>query len=243
MPVYFLTNELYFPDPGDALEDGLLALGGDLKRERLLLAYRSGIFPWYAEGSPILWWSPDPRMILYPHAINVSKSLWQLLNRDPFEVRFDTRFGDVIRHCARAERKGQDGTWINEEMIAAYENLHREGYAHSVECYRDGRLSGGLYGLSLGKAFFGESMFYRERDTSKVALYHLAQRLRKWNFHFIDAQQETEHLRRFGALPVPRREFLGMLRKALKYETLKGPWTNIDHKPRNHSGRNRTASG
>ena len=181
----------YFPDVSLAGEEGLLAAGGNLDIPVLLEAYSKGIFPWYSEGSAILWWSPDPRMILFPDKFRISKSLSQTIRNRDFEVRMDTRFADVIRNCSEVQRPGQDGTWITADMVAAYIRLHEKGYAHSVEVYTDGELSGGLYGVSLGRAFFGESMFHLQRDVSKVALYHLVDFARKQGFSLIDAQQST----------------------------------------------------
>jgi len=224
MPIYILDDNLTFPHPSLADKDGLLAIGGDLSPERLLNAYSNGIFPWYNEDSAILWWSMDPRMVLFPSEFKRSHSLLQTLKRDHFKVKFDEAFERVIHLCAVTRRKGEEGTWITEEMLQAYINLHRLGFAHSVETYREGRLTGGLYGVSLGKAFFGESMFHLERDASKVALSALVDRLLEWDFHFIDAQQKTEHLRSLGARAVPRSEFLAMLKDALAYPTIRGKW-------------------
>jgi leucyl/phenylalanyl-tRNA---protein transferase len=224
MPIQILDEEIMFPHPSIAEKDGLLAIGGDLSSERLLYAYANGIYPWYDEDSPILWWSPDPRMILFPQEFKKSKSLAQTIRRGKFEVRFDSDFKSVIKHCAEAGSREEEGTWITSDMISAYVNLHEMGYAHSVETYVNGMLAGGLYGLSLGKAFFGESMFHLERDASKVALSALVERCLEWDFHFIDAQQRTEHLRSLGARPVPRTTFLSLLAGALKYPALKGKW-------------------
>ena len=220
----FLTDELVFPHPDEALDDGLLAVGGDLSTERLLLAYRSGIFPWYSEGSPILWWSPDPRMVLFPDDFFVSKNLRQKINNKAFEIRFNSDFDSVIRFCAAVKRKDQVGTWITNEMIDAYKELHKKGYAHSVETYLKGELVGGLYGVSLGKAFFGESMFHFVADASKIALYHLVERLKSWDFELIDVQQETAHLKSLGAKPVSRTKFLKMLNKAIRENTTPDHW-------------------
>ncbi len=213
-----------FPDPADAGEDGLLAQGGDLAIPVLLEAYSMGIFPWYAEGSPILWWSPDPRMVLFPQRFKVSKSLQQSVRNKNFRVVFDSDFTTVIESCARILRKGQPGTWITPEMKTAYVQLHQAGYAHSVETYLDGQMVGGLYGVSLGGVFFGESMFHSKRDASKAALYHLVQQLRKWDFDLIDVQQSTAHLKSLGAEDVPRDEFLALLNKSLKTQTRRGNW-------------------
>jgi leucyl/phenylalanyl-tRNA--protein transferase len=224
MAIYLLDENIAFPDPALANREGLLAIGGDLSVERLLLAYRTGLFPWYDEESPILWWSPDPRMVLLPKDFKISKSFRQVINSSSFETKFDTSFEEVINKCAAVSRPSQLGTWITEDMIQAYIDLHNAGYAHSVETYRDGKLVGGLYGVSLGKAFFGESMFFLERDASKVALHALVQRLTSWGFHFIDAQQKTEHLQSLGAMPVRRNEFLIMLDKAIQHKTRTGNW-------------------
>ena len=214
----------YFPEITVAGEDGLLAAGGSLDIPVLLEAYSKGIFPWYAEGSPILWWSPDPRMVLFPDKFKVSKSLDQTLHNKDFEIRMDSRFSEVIRQCSKVHRPGQDGTWIMEDMINAYILLHEEGYAHSVEVFADGELVGGLYGVSLGGAFFGESMFHLRRDVSKVALYHLVDFARRNNFSLIDAQQSTPHLESLGAEEIPRSRFLDLLHKALSKNTIKGSW-------------------
>jgi leucyl/phenylalanyl-tRNA--protein transferase len=224
MPVFQLEKEPIFPLPQLAEDSGLLAVGGDLSVERLIQAYAHGIFPWYSEGDPILWWSPDPRMILFPDRFKVSKSLRKVIEAGKFDVLFDTHFGEVIRACARVPRKGEKGTWITEAMINAYTDLHEAGYAHSVEIYADGELVGGLYGVSLGSAFFGESMFFRQRDASKIALYHLVERLKDWKFSFIDTQVETGHLKRLGAEKIPRAEFLVLLKEALNSKTITGKW-------------------
>jgi leucyl/phenylalanyl-tRNA--protein transferase len=224
MPVEILNEEIRFPDPSLSDKDGLLAYGGDLSSERLLLAYANGIYPWFTEDSPILWWSPDPRMILIPGEFKKSRSLAQTIRRGNFEISFDEDFKSVIKNCAEGSRRDEAGTWITPEMISAYVNLHEMGYAHSVETYMNGKLAGGLYGISLGKAFFGESMFHLERDASKVALSALVDRCLEWDFHFIDAQQRTEHLRSLGAKPIARSSFLEMLAGALKYPTLSGKW-------------------
>ena len=204
-----------FPDPERAERDpdGLLAIGGDLAPARLLDAYRHGIFPWYNEGQPILWWSPDPRTVLFPGRLAISRSLRKTLRRGHLEVSFDLEFGAVVRACA-GPRPDSEGTWILPGMIEAYEALHMFGHAHSVEVWQDGTVIGGLYGVAIGKAFFGESMFSRVRDASKVALVALCRRLAIWNFAVIDCQVRTEHLIRMGAVEVPRREFLTILQRA-----------------------------
>lgn len=215
MPVFRLTEELIFPNPELAEEDGLLAVGGDLSEDRLLLAYSMGIFPWYADSPPVLWWSPDPRLVLIPDELKISRSLRQVINKGLFTIKMDTAFAEVIRSCAGIRREGQHGTWITEEMIEAYIRMHHAGYAHSVESWQNGELAGGLYGLALGKAFFGESMFARKSGASKVALVALAEYLRALDYSFIDCQVTTEHLKSLGAKEVPRRKFLQMLKEAL----------------------------
>lgn len=227
MPVYQLTEQLIFPHPTLASEDGLLAIGGDLSTDRLLLAYANGIFPWFTEDSPIMWWALDPRMVLFPEKLKVSKSLRQTLNSKKFDISFDKHFSGVINSCAEIQRPDQDDTWITGSMIEAYIRLHQAGYAHSVETTYDGKLVGGLYGVSLGKAFFGESMFHQMRDASKVALYYLVQQLKKWDFHVIDVQQETTHMQRLGAETIPLSDFLGLLKKSLKFPTFKGKWCSL----------------
>lgn len=224
MPVFQLEKDPVFPHPDLAEKSGLLAIGGDLSPERLIQAYANGIFPWYSKGDPILWWSPDPRMVLYPDRFKASKSLRKTIRTGVFSVSFDADFNSVIHACARIPRKGQPGTWIVPEMIDAYIRLHELGYAHSVEVYLEGKLAGGLYGISLGRVFFGESMFFTERDASKVALYHLVERLKSLDFQLIDAQVETDHLRSVGAINIPRKEFLIQLQEAVSYKTLKGNW-------------------
>lgn len=224
MPVFILDEEKAFPGPELAEPDGLLAIGGDLSPERLLKAYASGIFPWYSDGSPILWWSPDPRMILIPGEFKISKSLRQTLRKNIFEVRFDEDFEGVISACAQTKRKGEEGTWITSEMMQAYIKLHKLGYAHSVEAFKDGKLAGGLYGVSLGAAFFGESMFFLERDASKVALAALVARAIEHGITFIDVQQRTDHLRSLGARPVAREVFQEMLEEAICYPTFQRKW-------------------
>lgn len=227
MPIFVLPDEPLFPSPELAEADGLLAIGGDLSEQRLLTAYRCGIFPWYSAGQPVLWYSPDPRMILFPGNFRRYKNLRRTVGSGKFEVRYDTDFEAVITHCSHVPRKGHAGTWITGEMKEAYINLHRRGYCHSVEVYCEGRLAGGLYGLSLGGVFFGESMFHLVTDASKVALWHLVDRLSGWQFDFIDVQQETGHLRRLGAEAVDRRKFLTLLQQSLEKKTLKGSWAML----------------
>jgi len=224
MTIYRLFEEPVFPDPEEADPDGLLAVGGDLSPQRVLTAYANGIFPWYGEDSPILWWSTNPRLVLLPHEFHLPRSLHRVLNRGTFTFTLDQAFSDVIRACADAPRPGQDGTWLVEEMVEAYTLLHKLGYAHSVEAWRNGQLVGGLYGLSLGSAFFGESMFHREPDASKAAFARLVGQLDSWGFTLIDCQQTTAHLLRFGAREMQRFRFLAALREAMDAPTREGPW-------------------
>lgn len=224
MPVFRLDETLVFPPPHLA-EDGLLAVGGDLSPQRLLTAYSQGIFPWYEEGLPILWHSPDPRMVLPVSALHVPRSLAKTIRRGAYRVTLDSSFRDVVEACASMDRPGQDGTWITTEMIDAYETLHRMGFAHSVEAWDDGELAGGLYGVSLGSAFFGESMFARAPDASKVAFVTLVQDLARRGITLVDCQVHTDHLARFGAVEWPRERFLDTLEAALREPTRKGKWT------------------
>ncbi|MDD5058513.1 MAG: leucyl/phenylalanyl-tRNA--protein transferase [Sideroxydans sp.] len=213
-----LQNSVPFPPVHHALEypNGLLAAGGDLSPARLLDAYRHGIFPWFSEGDPILWWSPDPRMVLFPHEFKISHSLRKTLRNGRHEVRFDTAFERVMRACA-APREGASGTWILDDMVAAYCELHRMGFAHSVETWLDGELVGGLYGMALGRMFYGESMFSRRTDASKIALAHLAAQLKRWDFGMIDCQMHTPHLASLGAREIPRSEFIARLEDLINY--------------------------
>lgn len=223
-PIYLLNESHQFPPADEADAYGLLAMGGDLHHGRLLQAYANGIFPWYSDNQPILWWSPDPRMVLYPEDFKLSKSLRQTLRNRPFEVSFDSCFEAVIQACQSARREGQEGTWITDELIEAFVHLHRLGYAHSVEVFLDGKLAGGLYGLSLGAAFFGESMFHNRRDASKVALFYLVEWAKKHTFDLIDAQQQTTHMERLGAKAMARPEFLERLAMSLTKPAMKGNW-------------------
>ena len=224
MPIYRLGAEPIFPDPGEA-EDGLLAVGGDLSPERLLNAYASGIFPWYSEGQEILWHSPDPRVVLLPQSLHVPRSLGKVMRRGRYEVRLDSAFPAVIRACARTPRPDEAGTWITEDMQEAYVALHRLGFAHSAEAWEEGELVGGLYGVSLGSAFFGESMFALRPDASKVAFATLVSHFVEWGFDLIDCQMETPHLARFGAVAWPRHRFLAALGRSLEAPTRRGEWT------------------
>lgn len=225
--IKYLRSDDEFPPLSEARANGLLAAGGNLSVQRLLEAYNSGIFPWYDEWSPILWYSPPERCIIEPSDMLRTKSLRQRIRNSGFSVSFDTDFGSVIRACAQIERSTGDGTWIVPEMVSAYQRLHSEGYAHSVEVWEKNNLIGGLYGVSLGRAFFGESMFHRKTDASKVALHYLCTLLEKKNFLFIDAQMKTDHLLSLGARMINREQYMVKLKEALKSETLKGSWTNL----------------
>jgi leucyl/phenylalanyl-tRNA--protein transferase len=225
MPVYLLTDELRFPPPEGASPEGIVAIGGDFRPERLLLGYAQGLFPWPSEGLPLLWFSPDPRFVLEPQNAHVPRSLRKQLKRELYTIRFDSAFPSVIRACAETKRPGQRGTWITEDLIAGYEALFALGFAHSVEAYAGDELVGGLYGVSLGKAFFGESMFAHRPDASKLAFAMLLAQLRAWDMRVVDCQVYTEHLARFGAEEWPRDLFLGNLREALANDTRRGPWS------------------
>jgi len=224
MPVFQLTEKLVFPAPELAEEDGLLAVGGDLSVERLLLAYRMGIFPWYSADYPILWWSPSPRLILEPAWFKISKRLARTIRKGVFQVTVDQDFRKVITACASVSRRHEPGTWITPDMVEAYTRLHELGYAHSVECRHEGKLAGGLYGIALGTVFFGESMFSRIADSSKVALAALIRQLKKWDFALIDCQVKTEHLLRLGAREIPREEFQKRLAANVNRATRRGQW-------------------
>ncbi len=224
--LYWLSNELTFPPVEEAEEWGGLALGGDLSPDRLLLAYRSGIFPWYDVGQPIIWHAPDPRFVMFPSQLKVSKSMRPVFNQKKFTVTLDTDFRQVISACQQARRKGQFGTWITEEMLEAYCYLHELGYAHSVETWKDNKLVGGLYGISLGSIFFGESMFSRESNASKAGFITLVGELQKRNFSLIDSQVHTPHLESMGAEEVSRKKYMSLLKKALGQPTHQGSWTH-----------------
>ncbi len=224
MPIYQLNESIIFP-PVHHAENGILAVGGDLSPDRLIEAYSTGIFPWFSENEPIIWWAPDPRCVLYPQNIKVSKSMKQILRKDIFTISFDTDFNTVIKECAIQNRPGQDGTWITDEMLAAYIKLHEMGLAHSVEVKKEGQLVGGLYGVSIGKAFFGESMFFKESNASKVAFIHLVNFLQQNNFKLIDCQVETSHLISLGAELIPRELFMQQLDEALKQPSKVGKWS------------------
>jgi leucyl/phenylalanyl-tRNA--protein transferase len=223
VPVYRLGRELAFPPPEAAEPGGLLAVGGDLSPERLLFAYSRGIFPWYDESLPILWHSPDPRMVLLPGELHVPRSLARTLRRRLFAFSLDRDFARVIAGCAEPRPRG-GGTWITREMRAAYARLHELGFAHSIEAWAQGELAGGLYGVALGACFFAESMFTRRPDASKAALVTLVRQLERWGFELFDCQVYTANLARFGAREWPRGRFLRHLRRTLRRETRRGPW-------------------
>ena len=221
----WLDRDSDFPALDQALRrpNGLLAAGGDLSPERLTRAYRRGIFPWYSAGEPILWWSPDPRMVLFPSELKISRSLGKTLRKGTFTVTVDTAFDQVIEACSEP-RAGQPGTWITPQMQEAYCALHRRGRAHSVETWQDGQLVGGLYGVAIGRAFFGESMFSRVSDASKVALAHLVPQLERWGFGLIDCQMRTPLLASFGAREVARTQFARRLAELVNYPDIPAPW-------------------
>ena len=210
MPLFALDKELAFPPAHLAEPDGLLAMGGDLSMERLLLAYRNGIFPWY-EGDTILWWSPDPRFILFPDELKINKSIKTLLNRNEFEFTTNKAFAKVIHHCKKTKRPGQDGTWITDEVEKAYIKLHELGYAHSAEVWKDGEMAGGLYGIRLGKVFFGESMFSKVNNASRFAFIKYVQQLKEEGIKLIDCQIYTEYLESLGAEMIDRKDFITRL--------------------------------
>jgi leucyl/phenylalanyl-tRNA--protein transferase len=215
----WLEPDAAFPPIGKALREpnGLLAAGGNLSPERLLAAYRSGIFPWFSAGEPILWWSPDPRMVLFPDELRISRSLARRLKNPDYQVRFDTAFREVMLACASAQRHGQEGTWITEDMINAYCKLHESGFAHSAETWIDGELAGGIYGVAIGRMFYGESMFHRVTDASKIAFVYLVQRLQQQGFGMMDCQMKTPHLASLGAKEILRSDFLLMLKELVNY--------------------------
>ncbi len=225
MSVFLLSQKIEFPSPHFAEEDGLLAVGGCLSEERLLLAYRMGIFPWFSEGDPVLWWSPDPRLALYPQELRVSKSLQKVIRKKQFHLTMDTAFTRVINACASSRTQNNEGTWLTEYMIESYIKLHESGFAHSVEAWYKGELAGGLYGVSLGRCFFGESMFTRLSNASKVAFVALVHFLEKLSFDLIDCQITTRHMVRFGAKEVPRAMFLKQVEDSLQSSTKKGKWS------------------
>ena len=222
--VFSLTNELVFPAPHLAEDDGLLALGGDLSPERLILAYANGIFPWYNPGDDIMWWASPYRPVYIPGTVKLSKSMRSAMRNKNFEIKLDYNFGDLIRNCAVVERKGQEMTWISDEIIESYQKLFDLGLLHTVEVYIKDEMVGGLYGVSLGGAFFGESMFQTVNDASKVALYSLSEMLKDWGFLFIDSQVSNPHSFRMGARELSKNNFMELLENALDYETISGKW-------------------
>ena len=224
MPVYQLTDKLIFPPAELAEKDGLLAIGGDLSPERLLLAYSNGIFPWFSENDPILWWAPSPRLVIFPDEFKVPKRLARIIRQKKYVVTLDQAFRQVITGCATIAERGIKGTWITRDMIAAYSDLHDMGFAHSVECWQDDKLVGGLYGVSLGGFFFGESMFSRQPNWSKIGLVFLLKKLLQWDFDLIDCQMKTLHLLQFGAREIPGPEFQKLLAKSMSRSSHVGKW-------------------
>jgi leucyl/phenylalanyl-tRNA--protein transferase len=223
LPVYLLDDTYHFP-PAEGAENGIVAIGGDLSLERLLSAYKNGIFPWYSEGEPIIWWSPDPRFVLLPDELHISKSMHRVVNSKEFTITLDADFPFVIRQCAEVSRNDENGTWITEEMIAAYCVLHESGYAHSVEVWKNNTMVGGIYGISLGKVFFAESMFHTETNASKLAFIRLTQLLKQNEYMLLDAQVYTKHVESLGAKEISRKEFMQLLQKGLQYESSTGKW-------------------
>lgn len=227
--ITWLHPDTDFPPVEAALEEpnGLLAIGGDLSVQRLLAAYRQGIFPWYSDDQPILWWSPDPRMVLFPEELKISGSLAKRLRKQDYEIRFDTVFREVMLACATSPRPGQDGTWITEEMVEAYCALHELGYAHSIETWMNGELAGAIYGVAIGRMFYGESMFYRVSNASKLALVHLIQHLEKQGFGMMDCQMKTSHLASLGAREIYRADFSRRLAELVNCSQTPGKWHHI----------------
>jgi len=219
------NNTFQFPTPDSATPEGIVAVGGNLSPGMLLSAYNQGIFPWYSDGDPIIWWSPDPRCVIFTDELHVSKSMKKLLRRGQFSITLDRRFRDVITACKKIPRRGQNGTWITDAMLEAYSILHDLGYAHSVEVLDDGWLAGGMYGVSLGSFFFGESMFSLIPNASKAAIIRLNNIIKKMGFLMIDCQIFSLHLRTLGARMIPRNEFLRLLEDGLKSETHRGNWS------------------
>ena len=231
MPIHLLDHTLQFPNVDQSEPYGLLAVGGDLSPQRLILAYKLGIFPWFSQGEPLQWWSPDPRFVLYPDDLKVSKSMRPYFNQKKFRVTFDQCFKDVIEACSTSPRGEQYGTWITTEMIQAYCVLHELGIAHSVEVWRGESLVGGLYGIALGKCFFGESMFSFESNASKFGFISLVRRLKELGYLLIDCQQETEHLGSLGAKSIPRDRFVEILESNASEPTHLGSWKEFMHSP------------
>ncbi|NJK82579.1 MAG: leucyl/phenylalanyl-tRNA--protein transferase [Saprospiraceae bacterium] len=227
MPVFWLSDKDYhFPDPNLADDEGILAIGGDLSPQRLLVAYERGIFPWFNPTDPIVWWSPNPRFVLFPEELKVAKSMRPYFNNHKFQLTLDTHFEQVIRNCQQARRRGQQGTWITEGIVEGYCQLHDMGYAHSVEVWEGQQLVGGLYGIALGKCFFGESMFAHVSNASKFGFISMVNILRQKDYWLIDCQQPTRHLSSLGGRPIPRKEFLATLHKNKEQITDIGNWRN-----------------
>jgi len=224
MPLFRLSEELNFPPARFARSDGLLCIGGDLSSKRLLLAYENGIFPWFSKNEPLLWWSPDPRLVLFPGNIHISKSLKKRIKKLPFDIKVDNAFEETIHSCALVRKKHNEDTWIIPEMVEAYTKLHYLGYAHSIEAWKNSRLVGGLYGVCIGGSFFGESMFSLESDASKIALVSLANFLQKNKFDLIDCQVTTQHLLDMGADEIPRDTFLDIIQQSVKREDINNIW-------------------
>lgn len=227
MPVYQLDDRLWFPPEEEYEEHGVIAIGGDLSVSRLVLAYQMGVFPWYNSDEPITWWSPYKRMVLKPGEVKISKSSRNLLNRNLFTIKFDTAFEEVLNHCQKIKRKNQDGTWLNEELKSSILDLHQLGLAHSVECWKGKELVGGLYGISMGKMFFGESMFSLESNASKIAFIALCKKLESLNFNWVDCQIHNPYLESLGAYEISRTDFLEEIKSNELASTLRGSWQNI----------------
>jgi len=225
MPLFRLSKKLEFPPAWLARSDGLLCIGGDLSPERLVLAYKNGIFPWFSKDEPILWWSPDPRLILLPQNIKISKSLNKKIKKNTYRVTVDTAFEQTIRSCAKPRKNEHEGTWLVDEMVDSYIKLHTLGYAHSIETWRKNELVGGLYGICLGKSFFGESMFSSESDVSKIALVALSNHLKKHEFDLIDCQVTTNHLLSLGAIEISRNAFLDIILESVKKKEDINTWS------------------
>lgn len=221
MPLFRLSEKIEFPPAWLARSDGLLCIGGDLSTERLLLAYKNGIFPWFSKDEPFLWWSPDPRLVLFPEKINISKSLNKKIKKQLYTITINTAFEQTIVSCAKPRKNGHEGTWLVDEMIDSYIELNAQGYAHSIEAWRGDKLVGGLYGVSLGGSFFGESMFSFENDASKIALVSLARYLQQQNFDLIDCQVTTDHLLHMGACEISRNSFLDIITESVKRNDIK----------------------
>ena len=225
MPLFRLSKRLDFPPAWLARSDGLLCIGGDLSPQRLLLAYENGIFPWFSKDEPLLWWSPDPRLVLLPKDIKISKSLNKKIKKNIYSITVDTAFEQTIRSCAKPRKDKQEGTWLVDEMVDSYIKLHTLGYAHSIETWRENKLVGGLYGVCLGRSFFGESMFSFESDASKIALVALSNHLKKQDFDLIDCQVTTDHLLSMGAMEISRNSFLDIILESVKKKDGKNIWS------------------